>query len=196
MHSKRFYSDDLEAAGGRRADGGDARSTLQVWMDERQAPEVRLLKFDAWLRQLLVDKITWPADPGRRRKMVEQCRVLVERMVIELRTRGWLFDGKLLAAHVTAAVEEVAKAQAEGRVKDLWPFFRALLQRYVGTRADELREEALSARCHISNLVGSISTRLPSLVAQRTDETLREKLARQRHKDAARQADADQPRLL
>ena len=165
-------------------------------MDERQAPEARLLKFDAWLRSLLIEKITWPADPGRRRKLVEQCCVLVERMVIELRTRGWLFDGRRLAAHVEAAVEEVAKAQQEGRVKDLWAFFRALMQRYVGTRAEELRDEALSAGCHISNLVGSITTRIPSLVAQRSDETLRERLARQRKQQAATKADETQPRLF
>jgi len=180
----------------RRENGEDIRSTLQQWLDETRAPEDRLLRFDAWLSALLAEKIEWPRDPGRRRKLLGQCRTLVEGMIIELRNRGWLFDGKPLAAHVQAAIEEVAKAQKEGRIEDLWPFFRALMHRYVGTRAEELREQAYSTRCHITQILDGLDRRIPDMVARRKEETLKEKLAKRRQSEVAKAKQKDQLSLL
>jgi hypothetical protein len=142
-----------------------------------------------------------------RRKLVEQCRVKLERLVIDLWRRGWLLDGKRLAKHILAALDDIASAQKEGRIEKFWPFFCRVVDRYVGINSEEIQAEAraMAGARPIGSILSYIIERpkgtpggptLPELVAQRREETLREKLARRRKAEAARAAGKTQLQLL
>jgi hypothetical protein len=169
------------------------------------APEERLLKFDAWVRCQLAERLQWPADQRRRAKLIEQCRMKLERLVIDLWRRGWMLDGQRLARHLDAALDDIAAAQAAGRVKDFWPFFCRVVEGYVGINAEEIQAEARSTAGArpIGSILSSIlierrsvpapqGPTLPELVAQRHEETLRERLARRRKAEAAKAAEKEQ----
>jgi len=179
------------------------------WMVTGRAPEECLLKFDAWARRQLEARLQWPADARKKARQIEQCRVCLERLVIELWRRGWCLDGQRLAKHILAAIDDVGAAQRAGRVKDFWPFFCRVVDRYVGLNAEEIQREArsLSGARSVGDVLGPLLQRLqaatlPDLIAQRRaeiaqakQETLRAKLARQRALQAASKANAQQPQL-
>lgn len=54
------------------------------WMLTILAPEARLLKFDTWMRQQLWQRLKWPGDARQKTKLVEQCRIKLERLVLDL----------------------------------------------------------------------------------------------------------------
>jgi hypothetical protein len=178
------------------------------WMLTVLAPEERLLKFDAWVRRQLAERLQWPTDARRRSKLIEQCRVKLERLVMDLWRRGWMLDGKRLAKHLLSALDDIAAAQAAGRVKDFWPFFCRVVDRYVGLNAEEIQREARACAgakpicAALSWLVdrrsapASAGPTLPELVAQRREETLRDKLSRSRRSEAAKAATKDQLQLF
>jgi hypothetical protein len=112
------------------------------WMLTFIAPEERLMKFDSWVRRQLAERLQWPEDARRRAKLIEQCRVKLERMVVDLWRRGWMIDGQRLAKHLRAALDDIGSAQTAGRVKDFWPFFCRVIDRYVGLNAEEIQREA------------------------------------------------------
>ena len=190
----------LQSLADRHQDGRAADD----WMLTSIAPEERLLKFDVWVRRQLTEKLQWHLDNRRRDKLIEQCRVKLERLVIDLWRRGWMLDGHRLAKHLQAALDDIAAAQAAGRVKDFWPFFCRVVDRYVGLNAEEIQREARACSgprpisASLSWLVDRRSTpaaagpSLPELVAQRREETLREKLARRRRSEAVNAADKAQ----
>jgi len=189
-------------------DGPDAE--LLVWLNEGVAPEVRLLKFDAWVGRQLAKRLDWTWAGAAKAKRIEQCRVYLERLVLEMWRRGWMLDGKRLARHVETVLDNVGAYQRAGKVAEFWPYFRACVDRYVGGNAEEIRIEAMRAGAHVGQLMAALAANrpakavsVPELVAQRAQEvekakaaTLREKLARQRQREAARKADASQPHLL
>lgn len=186
-------------------DGGVA-----VWLNRGAAPEVRLLKFDAWVRGQLATRLDWTWAGVGKEKRIEQCRVYLERLVLEMWRRGWMLDGKRLAAHLESVLDAVGAYQRAGKVKEFWPYFRACIDRYVGGNAEEIQVEARSVGAQMGQLISALGigrtgdgSSLPELVAQRAvevskakAETLRAKLARQREREAASKADATQPRLL
>lgn len=162
------------------------------------APPARLLAFDGWVRKELAARLKWPGTPAAQSRQIEQCRILVERLVLDLWRRGWMLDGKRLAAHITGALDAVAKAQAKGGVRDLYAYLRRSLDSYVGVNAEEIQIEARRhASGHIGTLAADILTAygigtvggptIPELVAQRRAEidqakTLREALQEARRK--------------
>ncbi|HZP61118.1 MAG TPA: hypothetical protein VFB27_12410 [Opitutaceae bacterium] len=173
------------------------------WLNRDQPPEDRLIKFDAWIRQELIVKLDWCwAGTGKHRR-IEQCRLLLEGLVLDLWKRGWMLDGRALKKHLDACLDDAAAAQKAGRVKEFWPFFSAIVNRYVGTNAEELKMEAISAGAYVGQIVSRLgisaspqAPTLPDLVAQRHDETLREKLARKRRKDRVKKEDESMPQLF
>ena len=187
-----------------RADRHQEGRAADDWMLTVLAPEDRLLKFDAWVRAQLVCRLQWLEDPRRRAKLIEQCRVKLERLVIDLWRRGWMLDGRRLAKHIVAALDDIAAAQAAGRVNDFWPFFCRVIDSYVGLNAEEIQAEAralASARpigAILSTIIESQSKpsqpgpTLPELMAQRREETIREKIARRRREEAAKAAEKSQ----
>ncbi len=176
-----------------------------AWLNQGAAPEERLLKFDAWARKILAEKLDWSWAGEAESKRIEQCRIYLERIVLELWRRGWMLDGRRLANHIERAVGAVALQQKAGKIGTFWPYFQAAVDRYVGINAEEIREEAMRAGSHISQAMTALSihrratgTSIPELIAQRTEEistakaeTLRSKLsrARQRAQAAANQAE-------
>lgn len=187
-----------------------AEADVLVWLNQGVAPEVRLLKFDAWVGRQLATRLDWAWAGEHKAKRIEQCRVYLERLVLEMWRRGWMLDGKRLAAHLETVLDSIGAYQRAGKVQEFWPYFRACVDRYVGANAEEIRAESMRIGAHAGQLLAALGVSrpasgpsLPELVAQRTEEvqtakqaTLREKMARQRQREAARKADATQPTLL
>ncbi len=189
---------------------GRADDALVAWLNQANPPEVRLLKFDAWAGEQLATRLDWTWAGAAKAKRIEQCRVYLERLVLEMWRRGWMLDGKRLAAHIEKVLDAVGTYQRAGKVVEFWPYFRACVDRYVGANAEEIRGEAMRVGSHAGQLLAALGVKrpasgpsMPELVAQRADEvtkakdaSLREKLARQRARAAACKADARQPKLL
>lgn len=162
-------------------------------------PAERLIKFDSWVRGELARRIDWTWAGAQRDRRIEQCRLCLEKLVLDLWRRGWMLDGKKLARHIEALLDAVARQQKAGKVQDFWAYFQASVNRYVGANAEELREEAMRAGTHVSQLLNVLGVRaaptdpaLPELIAQRAGEvaqakeqTLREKIAKARKRTAA-----------
>jgi hypothetical protein len=170
----------------------EARGDAHPWWQTDQKPEDRLLKFDRWLAAELAERLLWPADKKQAAKLLHQCRAEFERLVLDLWRRGWMLDGLRLARHIRTALDEVGTAQRERRVLDFWPFFRRVVGAYVGSNAEEIRAEAMSIGAQVGQIMSGIARQkapaLPELVAQRREETLREKLTRRRKAEAAQAA--------
>ncbi len=185
-----------------RRDAGQRAKAAEAWMLNGTAPADRLLAFDTWARARLEATLDWAWAGEARARRIEQCRVELERLVVELWRRGWQLDGRRLARHIDAALADVAAAQAAGRVRDFWPFYSGVLRRYVGTNAEEIRAEALTAGSHVQQALGAIlraaagrpvpdsGPSMTELVSQRRSE-----LAARRRSEAAAVAPAD-PQLL
>lgn len=187
-----------------RHDGAPRRddSALIAWLSEGRDPAQRLLAFDSWIRAEL--RTRFPELPQRQ---IEAARVELENLVLELWKRGWMLDGRKLAKHIQAALDDVAKAKQAGRVKEFWPFFKSVVNRYVGLNAEEIQVEAKSAGALMSQVLSIARIGKPILTTQTTAEllaqrkaeiqqakTLREKLAIARAQ--SKKPDPRQPELL
>lgn len=162
-------------------------------------PAARLIKFDSWVRAELAKRLDWSWAGAQRERRIEQCRLCLEKLVLDLWRRGWMLDGKKLARHIEALLDAVARQQKAGKLQDFWAYFQASVNRYVGANAEELREEAMRAGTHVSQLLNVLGVRaaptgpaLPELIAQRAaevaqakEETLREKIAKARKREPA-----------
>jgi hypothetical protein len=200
-----------------RDDEHARRRRPEAWLEINQpiAPAARLLAFDQWVRTQLSTRLEWPADPARRGRLLEQCRVRLETIVLDLWRRGWMLDGRALAGHILAAIDAVSAAQKKGGIRDFYAYFSRAVEAYVGANAEELQQEARKASSGPAK-IGSLATSalaafgvsteprisLPELVAQRRAEIvsakagkLREKLARERRLQRPCSAPADQPEL-
>lgn len=159
-----------------------------TWLNGNQAPEQRLLAFDSWIRRELAARLVWPADEAKKARLIEQCRVHLEGLVLELWRRGWYLDGKRLAAHLQTVLDNIGKYQRTGKVGDFWAYFKSCVNRYVGANAEEIQEEALRAGAHVGNVLAALGVKraghagptLPELIAQRRDEITHEKTLRQK----------------
>jgi len=126
----------------------------------------------------------------------------LERLAIDLWRRGWMLDGQRLARHLLIALDDIADAQAGGRVKDFWPFFCRVIEGYVGLNAEEIQAEAraVAGARPMRSIIDALhlpksspqDPTLPELVAQRRDETLRDRLTRRRKAEAAKEAEKAQ----
>jgi hypothetical protein len=135
----------LQAAVDEREDQHRALSAADdLWLRERAGidPAERLQSWDRWLRHRLQTALVWPEDAAKRDRLLGQCAAELTTLAKQLRGRGWLLDGKALAAHVDAVLGPVGKAQRQGKVGDFWPYFRAAVSRYVGLNAEEIQQHA------------------------------------------------------
>lgn len=186
------YLDNHEGPGRAHAAATKARAA-QNWMEMGQTPEARLLQFDRWVIGQLEVRLVWPDDPARKAKLLGQCKAELEKLVLELWRRGWMLDGARLASHITRVLDSIGGRQRAGAVKDFWPYFRHAVTTHVGANAEEIQAEArktptvgsILGTLGVSRRVsGAAGTTIPELVAQRRDETLKEKLAKARKSDA------------
>lgn len=190
------HLEERENAGAGAAQRLDRKKAADVWMFTGSAPEDRLLAFDCWARAELAARIDWTWAGAHKDKRIEQCRVVLEKMVLALWKRGWMLSGPQLAKRIEELLDAVGKYQRQGKVADFWPYFKAAVHRYVGLNAEEIQAEATKASAIFAPWVkafgggrgaGEVFTSMPELVAQRADEItkvkepkLREKLARAR----------------
>lgn len=189
------------AASGRNA---EIEAAFRIWLDQGRRPEERLLKFDAWIRAELSTRLDWTWAGPHRQKRIEQCRMHLERLVLRLWQRGWMLDGKRLATHLQDLLNAVAAYQQKGGIVDFWAYFKSASDRYVGQNAEELRDEAMRAGSHIGQIMNALGTgqnpstapKIGDLLEQRHQETLREKVARERRKAAKSVADQKQGSLF
>ncbi|MBX3736695.1 MAG: hypothetical protein KF715_08405 [Candidatus Didemnitutus sp.] len=135
-------------------------------------------------------------------RRIEQCRMQIEPMIVDLWKRGWMLDGKRLSDRIKGMLDAIGKAQRDGKVRDFWPYFKASVERYVGLNAEEIREDAMDAGAAVSDVFNQLLRRvpqgpsLPELVAQRRSETLREKANRLARQKGRKMAEKAQMRLL
>lgn len=174
----------------------------RAWMAAGATIEQRLLRFDGWVRLELLARIDWTWAGEQKARRVEQCRIELESLVLGLWQRGWLLDGPRLAGHIKDALDDVGAAQRAGRVRDFWPFYKRVVDGYVGINAEEIRAEAMHFGAHVGQVFERLQRQaakapsMPELLAQRRQETLAEKLRRQRLLEARQKADASQPQLF
>lgn len=188
-----------------RASNHDRHTRPAEWFETNAplAPPARLIAFDAWVRRQLGSLLNWPADQAKKKRQIEQCRILVESMVLDLWRRGWMLDGAKLAGHITDALCAVAVAQAKGKVRDPYAYLRTSLNAYVGAKAEEISAEARrTGSGHVGGFAASVlagyglgrtGPSIPELVAQRKAEiadakqakTLRQQLTLARREKAA-----------
>lgn len=207
----------------------EARARAQSEADERWMRESagvdaaeRLLRWDRWVTGQLAGALRWPEDGAARERLIRQFAVELTVLARQLRGRGWLLDGVELAAHVRACLEPIAKAQKAGKVgvgRELWPYFRACVARYVGAHAEQI--QALARRSGGDEGARTFSDALAGLgfggagagrergasmtelivtrageISEAKAETLRERTARARAKQRACKGDAEQAKLF
>jgi hypothetical protein len=172
-------------------------SAVLDWLNHGVAPEHRLLKFDAWARRTLEAKLDWEWAGAAKQKRIEQCRLHLEHIVLDLWKRGWMLDGKRLASHIETALDAIAAYQRKGAVQNFWAYYQACIDRYVGSNAEEIRDEAMRVGSHISQAFAAMGIRknnaptIPELVAQRTKELAEAKSLRSRLQTARRTQKSD-----
>jgi hypothetical protein len=188
----------------------DRRRAAEAWQLTGQRAEVRVIAFDRWVRLELEARLQWEWAGAAKEKRIEQFRVRLEQVVLDLWRRGWMLDGKRLAIRIVALLDAVGAYQRKGTVQDFWAYFNAAVERYVGANAEEIQAEAMRAGAHMGAALSALlknagpkDAALPELLAQRADEvtkakaeTLREKTARERARQAACKADAQQTQLF
>lgn len=189
-----------------RADRDEKQAARDVfaraWLRQDQKPETRLAAFDEWLLLQMEARLDWGWAGTLKEKRLHQCRIQIDGMVIALWRRGWMLDGPRLADRITEMLDAIGKAQRGGQVRDFWPYFKTAVSRYVGLNAEEIQAEAMSAGAAVGAVFQQLLKRqaagpsIPELVAQRAEETLREKLARQRAQERRKQAEKSQLPLL
>lgn len=172
----------------RGAERPDKRSSFEIWSSSRFGNGERLLAFEEWVAVELSKRLQWPSDPARMKRQVGQCRAFVLQAVADMGKRGFLFDPKPLAAMIVEVLDDLGKRQARGEIKDLFPYFKITWQSYVGSKAEELKQRALSMGSHISQASSKIDS-MTSLVERDIVERIRDQKAaarkRQRRCDQA-----------
>lgn len=205
--SMQGYLDERDERQKRAEEMAVRDAAARAWM-QRGAPEaVRLLRFDGWVRLELSERIDWTWAGLMKARRIEQCRVELEGLVVALWRRGWMLDGAPLAGNIRDALDDVGAAQKAGRVRDFWPFFKSVVDRYVGVNAEEIRTEAMALGSHVGQVFQQLNQThvakgksLTELLAQRRQEqgqlSLTRRLALERQKQAQERQDAAQPQLF
>lgn len=94
--------------------------------------------------------VDWSWAGENKTRVIAQCRQELERLVRQLCERGWMLDGRRLARHVETVLADMATVQAKGRVREFWPYFAAVMRRYVGLNAEEIPAEAIRTRFQLA----------------------------------------------
>lgn len=162
------------------------RTHLDELLSEKPPPGERLANFERWLFAQLERRLQWPADPAARTRQICQCRALVMQAVVDLSKRGFLFRPRPLARLLEEKIDQIAAAQRAGRATNLYPYFRAAWQNWVGMRAEELKAESMALGTYISVLERGVVT-IPQLAERAREESSlieARKAARQRARKA------------
>jgi hypothetical protein len=139
----------------------------------------RLIKFEQWVASELSKTLIWPDDSRRRDKLLGQAKAFIMEAVADMGRRGFLFQPKALATMIRDTLRTIRERQDKGLIHDLYPYLRQTWTSYVGIRAEELRQDSMSAGVHVSALVARLQPReisIPELADRERSEraTLRE----------------------
>ena len=197
------YLDERDDRRTRAAQQAARDGDVLDWLHGAKPPEVRIAAFDRWLVKELQTRLEWGWAGAHAEKRQFQARQKVCGMVIELWRRGWMLDGQRLARHIEKMLDAIGTYQRAGKVLRFWPYFEASVERYVGLHAEEIQAEAMSAGAAVDQvLLRALSARrpeaapLPELLAQRAQETLREKVNRQKRQQARQDGEQSQGDLF
>jgi hypothetical protein len=149
----------------------------------------RLIDFEQWVASQLFKTLLWPTDSRARDKQLGQAKAFIMGAVADMGRRGFLFDGRKLAAMIRETLATIRRRQDLGHIHDLYPYLRQTWTTYVGTRAEELRQDSMSAGTHIAQLMAKLQPReisIPELAAREASEkaTLREAKAAARKRSS------------
>ena len=129
-------------------------NTFEKWADERGAPAVRVVAFEAWVYGELASRLRWPEGKAERERQIGQARGWVLRVVDDLNRHGFLFRPRELRDLIVEKLDQVGRLQAAGTVRELWPYLRSAWDGYVRKEADRLRDTAMSTGTHVSQVLG------------------------------------------
>ncbi len=163
-------------------------TTFEVWSNQRTVPGERLVAFESWLWEEMTTRLEWPRDLAARAKVIGQCRTFTMEAVADLERHGFLFQPKQLAALLREKLDQIGVMQRQGKVENLYPYFRACWHGWVRRESDQLRDRAMLVGSHVSQLMASLQPSgpsMPEIVAQ----SLREQAAAARRKRAGEDAD-------
>ena len=130
--------------------------TYTQWANERNVPAARLVAFESWLLEQLRSRLLWPTDPAAAARQAGQCRAFVMDAVADLGEHGYLFRPRELAALLTEKIEQIARMQRAGNVRELYPYFRAAWRSWVRCSADDLRDKAMLCGSHVGQITAQI----------------------------------------
>lgn len=123
--------------------------TYTIWSNARTVPAARLVAFESWLLEQLRSRLLWPTDPAAAAKQAGQCRAFVLDAVADLGEHGFLFQPRELAALLIEKLDQIARMQKAGNVRELYPYFRAAWRSWVRCSADDLRDKAMLCGSHV-----------------------------------------------
>ena len=169
------------------------------WLGLELDPAARLLSFRSWVAKLLCDNLFFSKIPEECAKQVGQCEAIVRNMVRDLEQRGYLFDGEPLKKLIENQVRRIAEQQRKGTIQNFYVYFKRVWRGYVDMHADNLGRDAKTMGYHISRQfnkkIRGLKT-IPSLEAEAHRETLKEKLRKERKRQAREQAEKKQTTLF
>lgn len=113
----------------------------------------RVGNFDRWAIKALSARIVWPQTVGSRISSLCRARAYMNILCLNLAKAGFYFDGKGLAEIIESILDDVAKAQKEGKVVSLFPLLKVNFASYVALNADRLKSQAIRLGCHSSQAV-------------------------------------------
>lgn len=102
-------------------------------------------------RATLLRDLQWPEDEAKRERQIAHCTALLETMARHLYQRGWLLDESALGRLVKDCIAPVAAAQKAGKVRELYPYLKTTVERYVGLNAEEIQRAAKTSGADVGS---------------------------------------------
>lgn len=157
----------------------------------------RLIKFEQWVASELSKTLSWPDETARRQKLLGQAKAFIMEAVADMGRRGFLFKPAALAAMIRDTLRDIRRRQDLGHIHDLYPYLRQTWTSYVGARAEELRQDSMSAGTHVAQLIAKLQPReltIPELALRQQAERATLKAAKAAARKHSR--DASEPSLF
>lgn len=147
-------------------DAEDAREAHFLHASAGLDRAVALRRWRRRCRATLLVTLRWPEDEQRREREVDNCVGLLQTIARHLYQRGWLLNEERLGQLVKDFLHPIAAAQTAGKVRDLYPYFRAAVSRYVPVNAEEIQQIAKRSGADTASSMESIVAGLsiPGLV--------------------------------
>lgn len=133
-------------------------------------------------RATLLRDLQWPADETRRDRLVLRCVNDLETIARHVYQRGWLLKEDRLGELVKDCIRPITEAQRAGKVRDLYPYFKAAVERYVGMNAEEIQQSAKRSGADVATsmealvaglgrVIGTPAPTITEILAERGDQT-------------------------